>query len=191
MWVVKTAWIRIDTRPVCERELQVATWCDGYGRAWARRRVDIAGERCVARCSTTWISVDRASGSPRPLDQRAMEILEKVCRRRTGVPRLRIVEPPPEASTHTWHIRASDFDLLGHVNNAAYLEAVEEILAEAEHLDGSPSTIDVYAQYERPVNSRMDLGLHWWSDGSDLRVWLCDDRGVVFYAVCSASQPAE
>lgn len=191
VWVVKSTWIRMDTRPVFEHELRVATWCDGYGRAWARRRVDLGSDRSVARCCTMWISVDRVSGSPRPLAPHAMEVLERVCRRRTPVPRLRIGEPPREASSRTWRVRATDFDLLGHVNNAAYLDAVEEVLAEECHFAPYASAIDVYAQYERPVSRRVDLGLHWWSGGSIVRVWLCDERGVVFYAACSASQPPE
>jgi acyl-ACP thioesterase len=35
--------------------------------------------------------------------------------------------PPPDAVAQPWPLRWTDLDVIGHVNNAAYWEAVEEV----------------------------------------------------------------
>src|SRR3546814_11217954 len=48
---------------------------------------------------------------------------------RTVKARLQHPDPPVDAAARPWPLRFTDFDVLEHVNNAAYWEAVEELLA--------------------------------------------------------------
>jgi acyl-ACP thioesterase len=43
--------------------------------------------------------------------------------------RLTLPDPPADATWGRWPLRRTDVDLLGHVNNAAYFHAVEEVRA--------------------------------------------------------------
>jgi acyl-ACP thioesterase len=65
--------------------------------------------------------------------------------------RLELPAPPPESVRRPWPLRATDLDLLGHLNNAAYWDAVEERLA---------ATIDPRTPFRARLDYRhaLDLG---------------------------------
>src|SRR6185312_4474714 len=67
---------------------------------------------------------------------------------RRATTRLELPDPPPDAVRTAWALRATDVDLLGHVNNAVYWAAVEEALAPGA---GPASAL---LEHRRPV----DLG---------------------------------
>jgi acyl-ACP thioesterase len=58
--------------------------------------------------------------------------------------RLTLSDPPEDAPRFPWPLRATDVDVMGHVNNAAYWSAVEHRLFEA----GS--------DLRRPLRARLD-----------------------------------
>jgi acyl-ACP thioesterase len=43
--------------------------------------------------------------------------------------KLELPDPPPEATSVSWPLRATDIDPHGHLNNAIYWQAVEHALA--------------------------------------------------------------
>jgi acyl-ACP thioesterase len=55
--------------------------------------------------------------------------------------------PPADATRSAWRFRASDIDIAGHVNNAAYWEPVEELFMETEE----PGSADVEIEYRDPA----------------------------------------
>jgi acyl-ACP thioesterase len=61
--------------------------------------------------------------------------------------RLRHPAPPETSDTSIWRFRATECDLAGHVNNAAYWQPLEE-----ELLSGSdPTSLDVEIEYRNPA----------------------------------------
>jgi acyl-ACP thioesterase len=68
-----------------------------------------------------------------------------------------------------WPVRTSDFDLLGHVNNAAYWFAVEDELARV-----APARASVSAELEHraAIEARRRVELRSMVDGDVLSVWL-------------------
>jgi acyl-ACP thioesterase len=71
-------------------------------------------------------------------------------------------------------VRFTDFDLLGHMNNAAYWVPVEELLA--AHRDRrAPMRAEL--EYRAPVEVGHELGLVV-VDGVQLSAWLVSEAGV-------------
>ena len=149
-WVVRRTLVRMGSPPVFGESVELTTWCSGYGSRWAERRTSIAGPGGGAvEAVSLWVHVDTASGRPARLDGRFHAVWGPSAGGRRVGAGLRLPDPPvaPEPPGPTpWALRVTDFDVLGHVNNAAYWEAVEErlagrrlggrLLAEIEYRDG-------------------------------------------------------
>jgi acyl-ACP thioesterase len=136
-WVVRRIVLELVGRqPRLRDDVALITWCSGIGPRWAERRTDLArvetdgraGE-VFARASALWVLVDVESGRPLPLPAAFDAVYgEAAAGRRVGQ-RLRHGPPPAGGSRSPWPLRVTDVDVLGHVNNAAYWEPVEEVLA--------------------------------------------------------------
>jgi acyl-ACP thioesterase len=175
-WVVRRTVIEVQVFPRYLEALELATWCSGTGSRWAERRISVVGQaggRLDA--ATTWVHVDLATGRPRRVPEGFAAIYGEAAGGRTVTARLEHPDPPPGAESVPWALRFTDFDVLSHVNNAAYWEAVEEVLAarrelraplraEVEHR----TAIERGAQVELVVDDHPD----------ELAAWLLADGAV-------------
>lgn len=130
VWVLRRLALRIVHMPRFRAELSLATWCSGSGPRWAERRTDVEvdGELCVETAGL-WVYVDPGSGAPMALPAGFDEQWGETAAGRRVSARLRHPAPPPGAPSQPWPLRATDLDVIGHVNNAAYWAPVEEELA--------------------------------------------------------------
>jgi acyl-ACP thioesterase len=107
LWFVRT--MRLDVlRPlVGDRTVELVTWCSGVGTLAAGRRWSVTGDAGGRiEVDSVWIHLDR-----------------------NGVPtRAALAEPRAPVRRLPWPLRATDIDLHGHVNNAVYWQAVEQLL---------------------------------------------------------------
>lgn len=135
-WVVRKTVIVVRAFPRYLEPMALATWCSGTGSHWAERRISILGEEGGAiDAATTWVHFDRASGRPSRIPDGFETIYGEASSGRRV--RARLDHPdvtPPEAGGFPWPLRFTDFDVLDHVNNAAYWQIVEEALAERRAL---------------------------------------------------------
>jgi acyl-ACP thioesterase len=135
VWVVRRLVIELapSRSPRLRDELTLATWCSGTGRRWAERRTDLligdANGELAVRAAALWVLVDQRSGRPLPLGAGFDAVFGDAAGGRRVGQRLRHGPPPPGASRSPWPVRVTDFDVLGHVNNAVYWAPVEETLA--------------------------------------------------------------
>ena len=84
----------------------------------------------LARTVAIWVFIDRAGGRPSNLHDDFFEIYGDVGEESQGERHgCATRRPARSAEVRSWALRESDFDLLDHVNNARYLEAVEDELA--------------------------------------------------------------
>jgi acyl-ACP thioesterase len=88
-----------------------------------------AGDRVLAEAAAVWVYIESAGGRPQPLEPDFFEIYGRAAQDRRVSGRLRHRRPEPGALSRPWPLRDSDFDVLDHVNNARYFEAVEDELA--------------------------------------------------------------
>jgi acyl-ACP thioesterase len=170
-WVVRKTTIDVFHWPRFQEPLVLTTFCGGTGGRWAERRTTITGrDGGHIEGASLWVHIDMATGRPVALPSSFLEHFGESCggRRVSG----RLVHPPPATASddaqHTaWFFRATDFDVMGHVNNAAYWEPVEETLVR-----DAPARYEL--EYRVPVEPHHSADLM--ADG-DL-VWLVGGGAV-------------
>lgn len=132
-WVVRRTLIEQQQSAEQGESLELATFCSGVGSRWAERRIVITGDRGARiDAASLWVHLDAGSGRPKLLPSRfrtehaaaaagrevtARQVIDSV--RRTD----------PSVTTQEWHPRATDIDILDHVNNAVGWAVVEQVLA--------------------------------------------------------------
>jgi acyl-ACP thioesterase len=175
-WVVRRTELRVTARPAYGDHIDLVTWCAGTGAAWAQRRTTLsAGGPPLVEASSLWVSLDPRSMRPCPLDDRFFAAYGEGPRSRPVKARLRLpAEPPAGAPRGTWPLRRSDFDLLGHVNNAVAWAAVEE---DAYRVDPDRRIGEADLEYRGPIDGDGALAVVAAGDDSGRGVWLLDDTG--------------
>ena len=130
-WVLRRLFVEITDSPQFNDDVDLATFASGWGPAWAERRTDLTARdgTPLARTVAIWVFIDRAGGRPVNLGEEFFAIYGTAARDRRVTARLHHRAPPPAAAVRPWPLRDSDFDFLDHVNNARYLEAVQDELA--------------------------------------------------------------
>lgn len=143
-WVLRRGHLRVARWPDFREQVTLRTWCSGTGACWAERRTSLlgsAGDELVDTV-TTWVHVDPATARPRRIPAGMGAVFGGRAVARHVDARLHLpTEPPPGAATEPWPLRRADLDVMGHVNNAAALTPVVDVLGE-HGLDGA-MTIDL------------------------------------------------
>ena len=130
LWVLRRLALRIDHTPRFRAELVCSTWCSGVGARWAERRTDLVfGEATCVQAAAIWVHVDAVTGAPARLPAGFDPLWGVSAQGRKVRANLRHTPPPPDVAPARWPLRATDLDVLDHVNNAAYWAPVEEELA--------------------------------------------------------------
>jgi acyl-ACP thioesterase len=149
LWFVRR--IRIDVlRPFRDdREVALTTWCSGSAAIAAGRRWSLAGDAGgVAEADSVWIHLD-SDANPARIENFGV-YAEAAGGRRVST-KLELPDPPAGGERRRWPLRATDVDLHGHVNNAVYWQAVEELLPAL----GVDPRLPVRAEldYRQPIDS--------------------------------------
>jgi acyl-ACP thioesterase len=129
-WLVRRTMISTTRSPKLYENLELTTFCSGYGRSWAERSTHITGAR-GAQVDTVslWVAIDPTSFRPVALDHRFHDVWGETARGRKVGPRLQIPRPSDDLASRTrWPIRVADIDPYRHTNNAAQWAAMEELL---------------------------------------------------------------
>ena len=121
VWVVRRVKVRVERFPRLGEYIEVKTACSALASRWAERRTSLPGVEAVA----LWVAVDPKTLRPARIDALAEVYGESAGDRRVRTGRTH-PEPPEHATHRPWPIRKADLDLAGHVNNAAYWQAIEE-----------------------------------------------------------------
>jgi acyl-ACP thioesterase len=181
-WVVRRTVVEVATFPVLRERLRLTTWCSGTGSHWAERRISVTGDRGAAiEASTVWVHLDMATGRPRRLPPQFLDLYGEAAGGRTLRARLVHPDPPEGAIGRPWPLRVTDFDVLGHVNNAAYWEIVEEELSRRRDLR-APLRAEVEHRTAIEPDQPVDVVS---TDGDDgtLSLWVVGPAGVAASAV--------
>ncbi len=167
-FVVRRTVVDVLRPPRTGEVLDLTTFCGGLGRRWAERRTTIEGDGGGhVEAASLWIAVDVRTGRPARLAEQFTATYAAAADGRTVGASLRHPAPPPDADRRPWPLRSTDFDPLGHVNNAATWEPVEA------ELDGR-GLVPVRAELEYRAGIDPDDGvdLVTATDGDGLAVWL-------------------
>jgi acyl-ACP thioesterase len=168
-WVVRRARMRVESFPRFGEPVAIRTFCSAAGRVAAERRTTLSGGGAAVETVATWIHVDTETLRPVRLGEEFQAVYGESAGNRKANFRLRHPEPPDDAQRSEWRFRASDSDVAGHVNNAAYWEPVEELLWRL----GEPSASDMEIEYRDPAQPGVALVMH---EGSVM--WITDGSGA-------------
>jgi len=174
-WVTRRTVVAGAPWPRIGEQIEFTTFCGGIGSRWAERRSSIAGDRGGrVEAAALWVFVDAASGRPCRLPPWFLDTYGEAAAGRTVRARLRSGGPPPSAAGRPWPLRSTDYDVLGHVNNAATWSAIED---ECARLDSVPRVAEL--EYRAPMEPDEDVMLHSVRarDGH-LGMWLTVDGAV-------------
>ena len=132
-WVVRAMELAILAPIPLGSTLNLSTEVAGFRKVWARRRSDgrIAGhDEPVLWAHTDWVITDTARGVPGriPAEIQAA-FLSSVAGFEPG--RVPLPPTPDDAAVLALAARPQDLDPMGHVNNAAYVDYLEESLLAA------------------------------------------------------------
>lgn len=128
-FVVRRTVVDVVRPPRPGEVVELTTFCGGLGRRWAERRTTIEGDAGGhVETASLWIAVDPRSGRPARLDERFTATYGSAADGRTVSASLRHPAPPDDGPRRPWPLRSTDHDPLGHVNNAATWEPVEDEL---------------------------------------------------------------
>jgi acyl-ACP thioesterase len=170
IWVVRRSELRVEQPLVDDTRVELVTWCAGIAAAAAARRTTISGDRGGRlEAEMIWIHLGR-DGRPERLGERFLSAYGASAQGRKASTRLSLPGAPPDATALVWQVRMTDIDTLGHVNNAAYWAAVEQLWA---HRFDAPAT--VVLEYRKPIDEQDDVSLAhsggnlWLTVGSDVR----------------------
>jgi acyl-ACP thioesterase len=133
-WVVRRTAIEVRSGARFGEELTLTTFASGVGRSWAERRVTVTGSHGASiEAASLWVHVTD-EGRPKALPDEFFAIYGEAIGERKVSARLTHGEPRGDAQVHDWPLRFTDFDVLEHMNNAAYWSAVEEELSRRRDL---------------------------------------------------------
>ena len=188
VWVVRRAAVRVTRWPRYLERVEYATFCNGLGPQWAERRTTATGDG-GGRVETAvlWASLGSRTGRPAPIPTGFASLWGLPDGYRPVSARLLHPPPPPAAAHRRWELRATDLDVLGHVNNAGHWEAVEDVLARTL-TDRVPVAAE--CEYRVPVDLGDAVTIASEIAGGTLRMWLVSDRGLHASAAVSTS-PAD
>ena len=175
-WVVRRTMLEVHQAPVFQEWIDLVTWCSGYGGRWAERRTEIRGDAGAhVEAVTVWIYVDAETGAPRKLQDDFFEHYGESAAGRTVSARQHLPARPDEAATEApWVVRFADLDVLGHVNNAAHWQTVEEL---CHRLEIRPEAIRAEVEFAAGVEPG-PASLHVLDDDTGFTSWLMTPAGT-------------
>lgn len=179
-WVVRSAELRVEQAVPLGESIAVSTAVTGFRKVWARRRTEAraADGSLVCWAHTDWVMIGPA-GTPCRVPAEfpaAFGVLPG------GFEPVRVdLGPVPEdGAAFDFAVRPQDLDPMGHVNNAAYLDYLEEAVLAADPaavaaLASLPRTLRI--EYVLPAAPGARLASVAWRSDTDWRYRLTDADG--------------
>ena len=173
VWVVRRTRMRVQRFPRFGEELELATFCSGMGRMWAERRTTVRrgrSDQSDVEAVALWVHLDPGHWRPVPLGEEELQLYGSAAAGRRVTARLRHPAPDGIEGESTWLFRATELDIAGHVNNAAYWKPLEEeLLAGPE-----PDELDVEIEFRTPAQPGAKRLLR-----ASRRRWIADGEEVL------------
>lgn len=197
-WLVRRTTIRVVAFPRLGETLTLDTFCSGTGRSWAERRVQVVSSGGgLAEASTVWVHVDTSTGRPTSLPGEFHHLYTPTAAGRKVSARIdhgtapAITTDPDgpagldgtiavDATRRPWPLRSTDFDVLGHVNNAVAWSSIEAALTDVTGLaEDPPVPFVAEIGFHLPIEPDDDVAhLTRLVTGGNIDLWLTGPRGT-------------
>jgi acyl-ACP thioesterase len=188
-WVVRRTVMQVDAFPVYLEVLRARTWCSGTGGRWAERRISVRGETGGSiDTATLWVHLDPATMRPLPLPPQFHELFGEASGGRTVRATLHHAPLPADSSpARPFPLRFTDFDVLGHVNNANYWAPVEEELSRRRDLR---APLRVELEHREAIEPGAMVDVHVRDGDGVVELWLVERGTARVYATAQANAPS-
>lgn len=177
-WVVRRTELEIARRPKLGETVELTTWAGGAGSRWAERRTSVTVDGKGIEAAALWVLVDLPSGRPRKVPPEFHEVYGEAAGSRTVSSRLSLpTEPEPAGlQVRRWPLRHTDYDVLGHMNNAAYWSAVEDEVARVGLSWSGAKAFEL--EYRTAIEPGDGVELVSQATEGGLMLWLRSERGL-------------
>jgi acyl-ACP thioesterase len=179
-WLVRQARLRLDLPVGYPAALAVTTRVVGARRIWARRENTVRNRAGVHIGAVTmdWILTDR-QGRPARVPA-AMAAAFAAAPSRIPLERYAPETAPPDAPSAPYHVPPHQTDPRGHVNNAAYLDLLDDAL-DSLGLDPQVRPVEYELAYLQPAASGDVLQCTAWAAAETGRVVVRRPDGAVVW----------
>jgi acyl-ACP thioesterase len=148
LWFIRSIRLDVLVPFLDDREVELVTWSNGLATIAAGRRWSVTGDGGGhAEVDSVWIHL---GPDERPARIDGFGLYAESAQGRTVSSKLLLPDPPGDAERVIWQVRVTDIDRHGHVNNAAYWQAVEERLARRGADPADPLRVRV--EYRHPID---------------------------------------
>jgi len=180
-WVARSVDLAIVAPIPMGRTLRVATAVIGHRRIWARRISEcrLADGTLAATVTTDWVILDERGRPVRIPEDFGLSFSNPVLP--GDIIRVDQGEVPADAAGLEIHVRPQDLDPMGHVNNATYVDWIEEGLAElglAPAATALPRSCRL--EYRASAAPGDAVSIAAWLDGARWQVRVTRSDGVEF-----------
>jgi acyl-ACP thioesterase len=175
-WLVRRTVIQ-QFRPVSVEEMvELVTWSSGAGASSASRRTTLAGDRGgLIETESVWVHLGPEL-RPERMGGDFYEVYGPSTNGRKITPRLELPDPPDDAERAPWPLRLADLDVLGHLNNAAYWEALEEVAA--RNGIGLAAPLEAVLEFRQPIDLEDEVELLFSSEENGFQLALAVSDAV-------------
>jgi acyl-ACP thioesterase len=169
VWILRRMAMDIAHTPRLRARVTARTWCSGVGPRWAERSTELrVGEQACVQTIALWVHVDPGRGVPTPLPKSLDATWGVSAGGRKVSSRLLHPPPPADSRRSSWVLRATDIDVLQHVNNAAYWAPVEDELVRR----GSPRVQRAEIEFRAGLSLDDEVELHLTDTADGFACWL-------------------
>lgn len=128
LWVLRAVRIDVLAPPLDDSSVEIVTWGSSFSALAAGRRWTLTGDAGGAvEVDSVWIHLG-ADARPARIGA-GFDGYAEAAQGRVASTKLTLAPPKPDGPRIGWHVRATDVDRMGHVNNAAYWAGIEHRLA--------------------------------------------------------------
>jgi acyl-ACP thioesterase len=184
LWLARATELDVLAQVPYSHDLDVSTELTGFRRVWTRRRSEFkpAGEeRIIAVAITDWVLITEAGRPVRP-PQEILDVFGSDLGEFTPM-RMEAPTAPESASLREFRPRRSELDPMAHVNNAAYLDYMDEQFLGMERIrHGLPVPRRYRAEFLAAAEAGARVSGRGWSEGSAWLYQLLGDERELFRA---------
>jgi acyl-CoA thioester hydrolase len=172
-WLVRAAEVAVLAPIPLGSSLEVVTSVTGHRRVWARRRAEVrldggSGGDLVAWVHTDWVLIDGRGRITRVPDVFGTTFPAPLVNDTLG--RVAVPAAPPSAARQLFRVRPHELDPMDHVNNAVYLDWLEDaVIAAGSDGSGAASTARVprryRLEYAAAAAPHVELEAETWREG--------------------------
>jgi acyl-CoA thioester hydrolase len=171
-WLARCVELEVRGVARMSEAVTVSTEVVGWRRVWARRESEVraaADATLLATVRTDWVMLG-ASGAPARVPPLILAAFPVTLPSFEPV-RVPLAITPPEATRSVLRVRRHELDPLGHVNNAVYLDWLEEAVAGAGAEGALERPRIARLEYVRPAQPASEVAVAVWNapDGG----WAC------------------